>query len=339
MTVGRIAQRHCASDRLAQGGRGTGRRATRLAPPSHRLDAARRRRDTSEETMRYEGKLYRPPSESDALIVQATIGCSWNHCTYCDMYREKTFRVRELAEVLAELDHAGAAYGPDVEKLFVADGDALVLPMDHWTAILERARTLFPNLRRVSCYAMARNVLAKSDEELGQLRELGLTLLYVGPESGDDETLRRIAKGDDAAAHVEAARRAHAAGMQLSVITLLGIGGERWLEHAQATAALVTAMDPAFVSALTVTVVPGTPLAKLSAKGRFAVPPVPDLLRELRTIVAEAAPTDAIFRTNHASNHLPLAGRLPRDRDRIVAAIDMALDGRIPLRPERARGL
>lgn len=289
--------------------------------------------------MRYEGKLYRPPSEADALIVQATIGCSWNRCTYCDMYREKRFRVRDLAAVLEDLDQAGAAFGADVEKLFVADGDALVLPMDHWRAILARARVRFPNLRRVSAYAMARNVLEKSDGDLRELREAGLSLLYVGPESGDDETLKRIAKGDDAADHVEAARRARAAGIDLSVIALLGIGGDRWREHASATAALVTAMDPAFFSALTVTVVPGTPLAKLERQGRFAVPSVPDLLRELRVMVSEAAPTSAVFRTNHASNYLPLGGTLPRDRDRIVAVIDAALDGRVPLRPERARGL
>lgn len=288
--------------------------------------------------MRYEGTLYRPPSEADSLILQATIGCSWNHCTYCDMYRAKAFRVRALDEVLADLDGA-ARRDATVEKLFVADGDALVMPMDHWLPILDRAAALFPRLRRVSAYAMARNVLGKTDAELSALRERGLSLLYVGPESGDDVTLKRIAKGDDAAAHVEAARRAHAAGMELSVIALLGIGMERPEEHARATAQLVTDMNPAYFSALTVTVVPGTPLATLAGRGRFAVPPTPDLLRELRTMVELACPTDALFRTNHASNYLPLGGRLPRDRDRIVAVIDAAIDGRIALRSERSRGL
>lgn len=288
--------------------------------------------------MRYEGTLYRPPSEADALILQATIGCSWNHCTYCDMYRSKAFRVRALDEVLADLDGA-ARHAPTVEKLFVADGDALVMPMDHWLPILDRAASLFPRLRRVSAYAMARNVLDKTDAELRALRERGLTLLYVGPESGDDVTLKRIAKGDDAAAHVEAARRAHAAGMELSVIALLGIGMERAEEHARATAQLVTDMNPAYFSALTVTVVPGTPLATLAGRGRFAVPPTPDLLGELRTMVDLARPTDALFRTNHASNSLPLGGRLPRDRERVVALIDAAIAGRVPLRPERSRGL
>jgi radical SAM superfamily enzyme YgiQ (UPF0313 family) len=289
--------------------------------------------------VRYEGKLYRPPSEADALIVQATIGCSWNHCTYCDMYRDKTFRVRDLAATLEDLENAGAAFGDEVEKLFVADGDALVMPMDHWLPILERAKKLFPNLRRVSCYAMARNVLAKGDDELATLRANGLSLLYIGPESGDDATLKKIAKGDDAAEHVEAARRAHAAGLQLSVIALLGIAMDRSEEHARATADLVTKMDPEFFSALTVTVVPDTPLDRLARKGKFAVPPVPELLRELRTMVAEARPTNAVFRTNHASNYLPLGGRLPKDRDRIVAVIDAALRGEIPLRHEHSRGL
>jgi radical SAM superfamily enzyme YgiQ (UPF0313 family) len=289
--------------------------------------------------VRYEGRLYRPPSEADALIVQATIGCSWNHCTYCDMYRDKTFRVRPLAETLEDLENAAAAVGAEVEKLFVADGDALVLPMDHWTAILERARRLFPNLRRVSCYAMARNVLEKSDDELRALREGGLRLLYIGPESGDDVTLKRIAKGDDAAAHVQAAERAKAAGMELSVIALLGVAMERSDEHARATADLVTRMDPSYFSALTVTVVPDTPLDRLARKGRFTVPPIAALLRELRTMIVEARPTDAVFRTNHASNYLPLRGRLPRDRELIVDAIDAALDGRIPLRDEWQRGL
>src|SRR5262245_31432331 len=175
--------------------------------------------------MRYEGKLYRPPSEADAYILQATIGCSWNHCTYCDMYRDKSFRVRALDDTLADLDEAGRRFGAHVDKLFVADGDALVMDMDSWRAILSRARERLPGLRRVPCYAMAKNGLGKTPVELAELRAAGLARLYIGPESGDDATLKAIAKGDDAAAHVEAARLAHAAGMELSVIALLGIAG------------------------------------------------------------------------------------------------------------------
>ena len=289
--------------------------------------------------MRYVGKLYRPPSEADAYIVQATIGCSWNRCTYCDMYRDKEFRVRPLEQTLSDIAEAGRELGGDVTKLFVADGDALILDMHHWRAILEAASRAFPNLKRVSCYAMAKNVLEKSDTDLAELARRGLSLLYMGPESGDDIVLKQIAKGQNHEDHVRAAERAHAAGMRLSVIALLGIGGPRMQEHAENTARLVTEMDPAFFSALTVTVVPGTPLATLQARGKFDVPPVPDLLRELRIMVAHAKPTRATFRTNHASNYLPLGGELPRDRDRIISVIDAALSGRVPLRREAARGL
>jgi len=290
--------------------------------------------------MRYEGRIYRPPSEADALILQATIGCSWNHCTYCDMYRDKRFRVRDLRESLADLEAAAVVVGDRAEKVFVADGDSLVLPMDHWRPILQAARAGFPRLRRVSCYAMARNVLEKTEEELAELRALGLTRLYIGPESGDAVTLKRIAKGDDFEAHVRAAGRAHTAGMEISVIVLLGAGGvERSAEHARESARLVTAMDPEYLAALTLTVLPGTPQERLQQTGRFRLPDLDGLLSELRILADEARPTDALFRTNHASNHLPLRGRLPRDRERIVALVDDALAGRIPLRPEWTRGL
>ncbi len=290
--------------------------------------------------MRYEGRLYRPPSEADAYILQATIGCSWNRCTYCDMYRDKEYRVRDLAESLEDIDLAGARAGRRIDKLFVADGDALGMPMSHWLAILDRARERFPALRRVSCYATADNINQKTPEQLAILREHGLSLLYVGPESGDDRTLKRIVKGASHADHVTAAARAHEAGMALSVIALLGVAGTaRSREHAEATAELVTAMDPEFFAALTTTVVPGTPLQKLRDTERFELPSVAEMLGELRTIVDRARPRDALFRTNHASNYLPLAGRLPRDRERIVAMIDRALAGEIVLRPEGRRGL
>lgn len=273
--------------------------------------------------------------------MQATIGCSWNHCTYCDMYRDKPrFAVRPLDETLDDLRGAAARFGAAVEKVFVADGDALVMDLDHWQAILSACRTLFPRLRRVSCYATAGNVAAKTDDELARLRALGLGLLYIGPESGDDVVLHRIAKGATAAEHAEAARRARTAGLELSAIFLLGAGGvDRSNEHATASAALATAMDPHYLAALTLTVVPATPLARLETAGRFVLPSVEGLLAELRTFVSQARPTDALFRTNHASNYLPLGGRLPRDGARMAAAIDAALAGAIPLRPEHHRGL
>jgi len=290
--------------------------------------------------MRYEEPVFRPPSEADSYILQATIGCSWNACTYCDMYRGKHYRVRDLGETLADVETARSLHGAAIDKVFVADGDALGMDLSQWEAVLSACKASFPRLRRVSAYATAINLLEKPPEELRRLRELGLTLLYIGPESGDDTTLKRIAKGASFDDHVEAARRAREAGMKLSAIFLLGAGGvERSDDHAIGSARLATAMDPRFVSLLTLTVIPGTPIAKLEATGRFTLPAVEGLLRELRIFIAEAQPADAIFRTNHASNYLPLSGRLPRDRERLLDLLDAAKDGRIPLRPDWARGL
>lgn len=290
--------------------------------------------------MRYEGSIYRPPSEADAYILQATIGCSWNHCTYCDMYRDKTFSPRPLDAVLEDVRAAGRAHGPAIEKVFVADGDALVLDLDRWEAILATCRETFPRLRRVSAYATALNLLQKSVDELSRLARQGLTLLYLGPETGDDETFKRIAKGAGFAEHVEAAQRMHAAGIDLSTIFLLGAGGTaRSTEHAEASARLIGEMDPAYLSLLTLTVIPGTPIHRLAQRGAFELPDIGGMLREIRAIIDQARPTDALFRTNHASNYLPLAGRLPADRERLVALVDRALAGEIRLRPEWARGL
>ena len=289
--------------------------------------------------MRYEGKLYRPPSEARSYIVQATIGCSHNLCTYCDMYRDKQFRVRDLDEVLVDIERAGELY-PTMDKVFVADGDALVMDTERWLTILRACDQAFPRLRRVSCYATAENVLGKSPEDLVRLREAKLGMLYIGPESGDDGTLKRIVKGSTFAEHVDAAKRAHDAGMRLSVIVLLGAGGvERSTEHARETARLISEMDPEYVGALTLTVIPGTPQQRMVEKGKFVLPEIPQLLGEMRTIVEFAEPTHTVFRTNHASSYLPIAGELPRDREKILHAIDLALEGAIPLRPEYLRGL
>jgi radical SAM superfamily enzyme YgiQ (UPF0313 family) len=291
--------------------------------------------------MRYIGKVYRPPSEANAYLLQATIGCSWNKCTYCDMYRDKPkFQIRDIKEVLEDLHMSAQQAGNRIQKLFVTDGDALCLPMDHWRTILQTARKLFPNLRRVSCYAMASNILEKTPEELKELCDLGLTQLYIGPESGDDPTLKRIAKGSTAAEHVEAAERAHEAGMKLSVIFLLGSGGvKRSKEHALASAQLASAMNPEFLSALTLTIVPNTPIHRLEAKGKFILPDKKQLLEELHQFIAHTETTSAIFRTNHASNYLPISGTLPHDKEQMLEVIEMAMDGNIPLRDEWRRGL
>ncbi len=225
--------------------------------------------------MRYVQPLFRPPSEASSYILQATLGCSNNHCTYCAMYASKSYTVRPLVDVLEDIRMAKDQLGAGVSKVFVADGDPLAMPMSHWEPILEALATTFPRLRRVSTYATALNLLAKTPAELERLRGLGLSLLYIGPESGDDPTLKRIAKGADFEQHVDAAQRAHGAKMRLSAIFLLGCAGvERSAEHALGSARLATAMDPAFLSALTVTVVPGTPMHTLQQRGDFVLPDV-----------------------------------------------------------------
>lgn len=297
-------------------------------------------RSTYNYDMRYVGTVYRPPSEANSYLLQATIGCSWNHCTYCATYHDKQFRVRPLAETLEDIAMAGRAFGDQVRKVFVMDGDALAMGLEPWEPILRSLSGTFPNLRRVSCYATALNLLAKSEQELRRLRDLGLELLYIGPESGDDITLKRIAKGASSADHIKAAAKARAAGMKQSLIFLLGAGGaERGVEHATASARLATAMDPEFLSALTLMLIPSTPIYKLAESGRFQMPSIECLLRELRIIVAEANPSDTIFRSNHASNYLPIGGRLPRDREAILEKIDAALSGDVPFRAEWSRGL
>jgi len=290
--------------------------------------------------VRYDEPLFRPPSEADSFILQATLGCSWNACTYCAMYRSKCYRVRPTQEVLADIAEAAAQMASEVRHVFVADGDPLAMSVDAWEPILAALQAAFPRLRRVSTYATARNLLEKSPTELLRLREWGLSLLYIGPESGDDLTLQRIAKGANAADHVEASRKAREAGMEQSLMFLLGAGGrERSEEHARASGRLATAMEPRFLSTLTLTVVPDTPIFHLANQGRFVLPDVAGLLTELRWFIEEAHPSAAIFRSNHASNYLPIGGRLPRDREAILATIDHALAGEVRLRPEWARGL
>ncbi len=290
--------------------------------------------------MRYVEPVFRPPSEANSLLIQASVGCSWNHCTYCAMYRTKQFSIRPVDEIVADVADAGRVYGERVRKVFILDGDALGMAMDVWEPVLEALRATFPRLRRVSCYATARNLLEKSPAELCRLRELGLKLLYIGPESGDDETLKQIAKGATSAEHVEAGQRARAAGLKQSLIFLLGAGGvARSAEHASASARLAGAMDPEYLSALTLMLVPGTPAYELAERGEFELPAVTGLLSELRVIVAESDVTEMIFRSNHASNYLPIGGRLPRDREGILQQIDAALAGEIRTREEWMRGL
>jgi radical SAM superfamily enzyme YgiQ (UPF0313 family) len=289
----------------------------------------------------YVGRIFRPPSEARSFLLQVTVGCSHNRCAYCDMYRDKQFRPKEWDTIAADIAEA-AKLGPRFRRVFLCDGDALILPTKKLLRVLEAVRESLPWVERVGVYGDTRSVGRKRVEELTALREAGLGIVYHGMESGDDETLRRIDKGGTAAECVETASKLRAAGIAHSVMVLLGVGGkDRSREHAKATAEVLSRMDPPFVGALTTTVVPGTPLADAEARGEFVLPQKFELLQELRDIVAGSAFSACRFSANHASNYLPLTADLPEQKPRLVELLDQVLAARDErlLKPEALRGL
>ena len=289
--------------------------------------------------MRYVGNVFRPPSEAGSLLLQVTIGCSHNRCDFCAMYRDKQFRVRPLEHVMEDIETAKDYYGTGVRRVFLCDGDAFVLRPAKLALILDRLAATFPELQRVGIYANARDILSKSEQELAQLHAKRLDILYLGLESGSDRILNDNHKGATAEQMIAAVNKAQAAVIKASVIYLLGLGGmELWKENALASAKAVSQMNPSYLSALTVTVIPGTPLYDRLEAGEFALPDPAGFLKELRLFLENANVKATVFRSNHASNYLALAGRLPRDKARLVREIDDALEhGR--LRPEWSRGL
>ena len=290
--------------------------------------------------MRYEEPVFRPPSEADSYLLQVTIGCSHNECSYCAMYRTKRFRLRSDDEIREDVAMARAAYGEDLRRVFLCDGDAFALSPRRLRAILELLGETWSGLGRIGSYANARDVLRKSDADLRDLRERGLGILYFGLESGDDDLLAKVVKGATADEIVEAVRRAETAGIKASVMVLIGLGGrEGSALHALRTAAAVNRRKPRFLSFLTVTPVEGTPFHDEVARGEVTLLTPEETLREVRDIVAGLELDGTIFRSNHASNYLPLGGRLPADRERLLAAVRAGLRGEVGLKPEWLRGL
>lgn len=287
------------------------------------------------------GRIYRPPSEARSFLLQVTVGCSHNRCAYCDMYRDKQFRPKPWATIEADIDEA-ARMGPRFRRVFLCDGDALILPTRKLLPILEAIATKLPWVERVGVYGDTRSAGRKSVEELESLRRAGLGIVYHGMESGDDETLRRIDKGGTAAECITTADKLRQAGIVHSVMVLLGVGGrERSREHAEATAAVLSRMDPPFVGTLTTTVVPGTPLAEAEARGEYVLPEKFGLLQELREIVAGSSFSACRFSANHASNYLPITANLPEHKAELVALLDRVLEAKDErlLKPEGLRGL
>jgi radical SAM superfamily enzyme YgiQ (UPF0313 family) len=285
--------------------------------------------------MRYEGTVYRPPSEANSLILQATIGCSYNRCTYCAMYLEKRFRQRSRDDLLEDMAMASATLGAEsVRRVFLADGDALIMRTSRLLELLEDLRAHFPSFQSASVYASPQSLLSKSVQEIRELKEAGLPLYYLGTETGHPTVMERIAKGVTPLQMVDAASRVTGAGAKLSVIMLLGIGGtELSHEHAVESGRIVSAMDPRFVSTLTITPVPGTKFHEDVASGRVELPGERETLQELRTMVEHMDVTRTVYRGNHASNSLPIGGILPRQKDEVLAVLDRVIaDTRIPLR-------
>ncbi len=291
------------------------------------------------EGMHYEGYCIRPPSEANSILLQVTVGCSHNKCTFCGSYKEKRFRIKDDQTILSDILFA-SKYMRGQDRVFLMDGDSLIIPQKRLMCILGRIKEHLPWVRRVGIYANAKGVRKKSLEELIQLKENGLGIVYLGVESGDDEVLKSVNKGTNAQNLIDMGRKVREAGIKLSLTVLLGIAGrERSLEHARATGELLSAMDPNYVGALTVMLIPGTPLYEDLRMGKFQLPAERELLLELREMIVHTHLTMGLFFSNHASNYLPIRARLPRGKEEALSLIDSALRGEIALKPEWMRAL
>ena len=275
--------------------------------------------------MRYEGIVYRPPSEARSLIVQVTIGCAHNTCTFCNMYKAKDFRVRSMEEIMEDLKEAHNSYGAYVQKVFLADGDALVLQTEKLLEILKAVRELFPNCTRVASYGTAPDILRKSEEELKSLQKAGLGIVYVGAESGDDEILASICKGVTAEELKAAGQKLKRCGIQTSVTLISGLGGRSKVEeHARSCAELISAMNPEYASFLTLRLYEGTPMYDDVVTGRFERITADEIVDEMKIFLEHVDSPGTVFRTNHASNYVVLAGNLNEDIPSMLAQLDEA---------------
>ena len=289
--------------------------------------------------MHYEGMIIRPPSEAQSILLQVTLGCSHNKCTFCGTFRGKRFNIKKDDIIFQDIEFARENCKHQ-NRLFICDGDALIVPQKRLVPILERIRDRLPWVDRVGVYANTKSIAMKSDEELKQLKELGLGIAYMGLESGDDKVLKDIRKGATAEKMITQGRRLKAAGIKLSVTVLVGLAGkEGSLDHARETGRVLSAMDPDFVGALTLMLVPGTELYQDHEAGRFTLISPEEMLAELGTMIGATHLTDGLFHANHASNYLPIRAHLPRDKEKTLELISRALGGDVQLKPEYMRAL
>lgn len=289
--------------------------------------------------MIYEGTVYRPPSEAHSLIVQVTIGCSHNGCSFCGMYKEKKFRIRDLKDIMEDLEQAKLTYGV-VKKVFLADGDALVFETNKLKSILLRIRELFPQCARVGIYATTSDILRKSLDELRELKDFGLGIVYLGLESGSNEILKSINKGATVSEMIMAGGKVKESGIKLSTTLISGIGGaEKISEHAIESAKLISAINPDYVGFLTLMLEKETPLYEDVQNGVFHILTPEEIMYELREFIQNVEATNCVFRSNHASNYVALAGTLPQDKNQLIGDIDNALKVKYRYKKEEYRRL
>ena len=289
--------------------------------------------------MHYEGNIIRPPSEANSILLQATVGCSHNKCTFCGAYKGERFKIKPDAVIDADIAFA-AQYGRQQKRLFICDGDGLIIPQQRLVALLEKIKARLPWITRVGIYANTKSIDMKSPQELKSLADLGLGIVYMGLESGDDATLKKINKGANAARMIAAGRKVRQAGIKLSLTVLLGVAGrERSEIHARETGRVLTAIDPEFVGALSLMLIPGTPLHDDFEDERFELIEPQEMLRELGTMLAHTHMSRGLFHANHASNYLPIRARMPADKEKTLQLIRRALGGGVQLKPEYLRAL
>ncbi len=289
--------------------------------------------------MKYEGMIFRPPSEADSLILQVTVGCSYNRCTFCSAYQGKRFRIKSLEEIKEDIDEASSY---QISKVFLADGDALVTPQKKLVQILSYLREKLRGLERIGIYANSKDILRKDVEELKALKDLGLGIIYLGLESGDPETLKRIKKNATVDELIHAAKRVKESGILLSVTVILGIGGvERTREHATETGKILSEMDPDYVGALSLMIVRGTPIEREIEAGKLTLPTAFGLIQELEMMITNCQFSHCFFASNHASNYLPLRIQMPDQKKAALERIREVLRRKDPdlLRPEYLRAL
>ncbi len=289
--------------------------------------------------MRYEGAVYRPPSEAGSLIIQLTIGCARNTCTFCTMFKDKQFRVRKLDDVVEDLLMARRYYSRvPVKRIFLADGDALIVKTKDLLYIMEKIKEIFPEVERISAYGTPADVNLKSDEELKMLKAAGLDMVYVGGESGDDEVLKDVKKGVTSAEIIEAGLKLKKAGIIVSITFISGLGGrKRFVEHAVNTAKTINAMKPEYVGFLTLMLEPGTELYEQKEAGEFELLEPKEILQEMRLLIENIDSEGTVFRSNHASNYISLKGTFNRDNESMLKQIEIA-EKSGALKPEMYRG-